>query len=72
MKRIFLTLMLFVPLMLMGQTNNEILTNASIIKLYKNGISNEIIISKIKSSNCNFNVSTDELIKLNPTFHSSS
>jgi len=64
MKRIFLTLMLFVPLMLMGQTNNDLLTNASIIKLYKNGISKEIIISKIKSSNCNFNVSTDELIKL--------
>lgn len=47
-----------------GQTNDEVLTNATIIKLYSKGLSPTIIISKIKTSKTNFDVSTDELIKL--------
>jgi len=46
------------------QTKEEVLTNASVINLFSKGLSSKIIVSKIKTSRTNFNVSTDSLIKL--------
>ena len=45
-------------------TPSEILTNDDIIKLAKAGISDVVVINKIKSSTCKFDLSTDGLIKL--------
>ncbi len=42
----------------------EILTNADIVKMVKAGISNEIIITKIKTTDCNFKLTVDEILKL--------
>ena len=42
----------------------EILTNKSVIEITKAGLSNDIILSKINSSTCKFDVSTPALIDL--------
>ncbi len=47
-----------------GQSNNEAMTNASVINLYTKGLSPSIIVSKIKTSKTNFDVSIDSLLKL--------
>ena len=47
-----------------AQTNTEILTNEKIIKLSKIGLQPSVIISKIRSSKTNFDVSTDALVNL--------
>lgn len=47
-----------------GQSNDEVLTNASVTNLYIKGLSPSIIVSKIKTSKTNFDVTTDALIKL--------
>lgn len=47
-----------------GQSKDEVLTNASVINLYSKGLSSSIIVSKIKTSKTNFDVSTDALIQL--------
>jgi hypothetical protein len=44
--------------------SEEILTNETIIALTKAGLSPAIIVSKIRSSKTNFNVSTNELLRL--------
>lgn len=43
---------------------NNILTNESIISLTKKGLPEALIIQKIKTSQCNFDVSTDGLLNL--------
>ena len=44
--------------------SGEVLTNDSVITLFKAGLSTGIIVNKIRSSKTNFNTSTDELIRL--------
>lgn len=62
---------LFAILIFLGQTVNtvaqskpEVLTNASIISLHKAGLDAGVIGSKIESSNCKFDVSTNGLVNL--------
>ena len=45
-------------------TQPETLSNYSILNMAKKGLSNNVILSKIKLTNCNFDVSTDALIML--------
>lgn len=45
-------------------TGEEVLTNESVIRMVKANLSPIIITSKIRTSRTNFNVSTDELIRL--------
>lgn len=63
MKYLTLILILLFSFSVFGQ-NNPVLTNQSIIDLVKAEISDVIIITKIKSSNVNFDTSTDALINL--------
>jgi hypothetical protein len=42
----------------------EVLTNDSVISMFKAGLGEDIIISKIQASKTNFNVSTEELVRL--------
>lgn len=49
---------------LLAQNGEEVLTNDSVITLFKAGLSSTIIVNKIRSSKTNFNTSTDELIRL--------
>lgn len=42
----------------------EVMTNESVITMVKAGLGADIIISKIQTSKSNFNVSTDELVRL--------
>lgn len=63
MKHFFLFLLLIFSTILFGQSN-EILTNETIIKLHTAGLGAKILISKIETSRCNFDLSTDGLIKL--------
>jgi len=64
MKKLFCILSLLCTIAVYGQTNDEVLTNASIYTLCQKGLSPSIIISKIKTSKTNFDVSLDALIKL--------
>ena len=50
-----------------GQNASANLTNDDVIKLVQAGITDSIIIAKIKSSSCGFDTSTDALIKLKQT-----
>jgi hypothetical protein len=47
-----------------AKQNEEVLTNESVITMTKAGLSNVIIVSKIRSSKTNFNVNTSELMRL--------
>lgn len=47
-----------------GTNGGEVLTNESVITMVKAGLSVDIIVSKIQTSKTNFNVSTDELVRL--------
>ncbi|MEJ7679171.1 MAG: hypothetical protein WKG06_15220 [Segetibacter sp.] len=64
------TLLLFAIVLLItnnsfyAQTKAEVLTNKSVIELYKAGLGNETVISKISSSNCKFDLTTTGLIAL--------
>jgi hypothetical protein len=42
----------------------SVLSNDDVVKLVKAGLSDELIISKIRNSQCNFNLETDEIIAL--------
>lgn len=64
MNKLFCILALLFSITVYGQTNEEVLTNASVITLLQKGLSPSIIISKIKTSKTNFDVSIDALIKL--------
>src|ERR1035437_2266313 len=64
MKKIFTIISILLCISVFGQTNDEVLTNASVVNLYSKGLSTSIIVSKIKTSKSNFDVSTDALIKL--------
>ena len=47
-----------------AQSNSEILTNESIVKLCSSGLSSNVIIAKIKKSKTNFKTETTDLVKL--------
>jgi hypothetical protein len=47
-----------------GQEGGEVLTNDKVIMMTKAGLSASLIVNKIRSSKTNFNVSTEELIRL--------
>lgn len=64
MKKTVLLFTLLLTLTVFGQSNEEVLTNASVINLHSKGLSSSIIVSKIKTSKSNFDVSIDALIKL--------
>ena len=49
---------------LVSAQNNEVLTNKTVTELYKAGLDSSIIISKIESSNCKFDVSSTGLVSL--------
>lgn len=59
---IVVVLSLAIPLQ--AQNGEEVLNNDSVITLSKAGLSSTIIVNKIRSSKTNFNMSTDELIRL--------
>lgn len=63
MKYLTLLFILLFSFSAFGQ-NKPVLTNESIIELVNAGVSDVIIIAKIKSSDANFDTSTDALIKL--------
>ena len=64
MNKLFCILALMFSVTVYGQTNDEVLTNATVITLLQKGLSPSIIISKIKTSKTNFDVSIDTLIKM--------
>ncbi|ADQ79343.1 hypothetical protein Palpr_1196 [Paludibacter propionicigenes WB4] len=64
MNKLFCILALLFTVTVYGQTNDEVLTNASIYSLCQKGLSPSIIISKIKTSKTNFDVSIATLIKM--------
>lgn len=64
MNKLFCILALLFSVTVYGQTNDEVLTNASVITLLQKGLSPSIIVSKIKTSKTNFDVSVDALIKM--------
>lgn len=64
MKKFIVILMLAANCMSFAQQKEEVLTNASVINLYKKGLSSSIIIGKIKTSKSDFDVSIDGLIHL--------
>jgi len=45
-------------------SNSEVLTNLKVIELNNKGLGGSILVSKIQTSKCNFDISTDALIKL--------
>jgi hypothetical protein len=49
---------------LYAQGNEEVLTNRSIIQLYRAGISKSVIAAKINNSTCNFDLTTNGLVDL--------
>ena len=59
-----MVLILSLAIPLQAQNGEEVLTNDSVITLSKAGLSSTIIVNKIRSSKTNFNMSTDELIRL--------
>ena len=66
MKKIYIIIaLMFAVVISNAQTTTETLTNENVITLTKIGLQPSVIITKIKSSNTNFDVSTDALINLN-------
>jgi len=66
MRTFFLFLNCFVLLgVVSAQTNSDTLTNDKVILLLKAGLQPSLIITKIKTSITRFDVTTDDLIKLN-------
>lgn len=63
MKSILLYTLMLISLSGIAQTK-ETLTNKSIIELSKAGLSKEVIISKIETTSCNFDLSTSGIIAL--------
>ncbi|MDB5135822.1 MAG: hypothetical protein JWP37_2425 [Mucilaginibacter sp.] len=67
-----LFLQVFLMLLLVGilfpsgsyAQSNDVITNQTIIRLYRAGIGKQVIIAKIDNSTCNFDLSTDGLIDL--------
>lgn len=59
-----MVLILSFAIPLQAQSGDEVLTNDSVITLSKAGLSSTIIVNKIRASKTNFNMSTDELIRL--------
>jgi hypothetical protein len=47
-----------------GEAPGEVITNGDVVKMVKAKLGDSIIISKIKSSACNFDTSVDALVKL--------
>jgi hypothetical protein len=47
-----------------GEAHDEVLTNSDVVKMAKAKLGDGIIISKIKTSACNFDTSVDALVKL--------
>ena len=47
-----------------GPGNTEVLTNNGVVSLVKAGLPANVIVSKIRASKTNFNISTEELIRL--------
>jgi len=60
---IFILLVVF-TVAVTAQTQTETLTNAKVIEMAKVGLGDEIVLNKIKTSGCKFDVSTDALIEL--------
>src|ERR1044072_4601692 len=61
---LIVVLILSLAIPLQAQNGEEVLTNDSVITLSKAGLSSTIIVNKIRASKTNFNMSTDELIRL--------
>lgn len=61
---LFLAICLFGFISLFSQAKTEILTNKGVIELSKAGFGKDMILSKIESSTCKFDVTTAALIEL--------
>jgi hypothetical protein len=64
MKKLLLRIISILIYGTLSAQNNEVLTNETVTTLLSKGLSPSIIISKIKTSKTNFDVSIDALIKL--------
>ena len=64
MKLLFVITFLIFSFIAHTQNNQETLTNQTIIQLHKVGLGTEVIKSKIQTSHCSFDLSTDGLITL--------
>jgi hypothetical protein len=63
-KKSILLPFIMLSLQVLSQTNVEVLNNSSIINLHKAGLEPDVIISKIESSKCKFDVTTNGLVSL--------
>lgn len=61
---LFFSISLYAQTPATGKSGEEVLTNDSVITMIQAGLSPDIIVSKIHASKTNFNVSTDELIRM--------
>lgn len=61
---LFALLIMFYVRVSFAQTKPEVLTNSNVVKLFKAGLGDEIILAKIQSSACRFDISGDALISL--------
>ncbi|MFN8288968.1 MAG: hypothetical protein U0U70_01805 [Chitinophagaceae bacterium] len=64
MRTMLVTLAVLLTQLLFAQQPSSQVTNQTIIDLFKAGLGKEVLISKIKSSECSFDLSTDGLIAL--------
>lgn len=60
----FIVLLFLFAFTLSAAAQDEVVTNSEVITLTKAGLDKAVIINKINTSKTNFNLSTDELIKL--------
>ncbi|MEP6945765.1 MAG: hypothetical protein ABJA02_07600 [Acidobacteriota bacterium] len=60
----FLVFLFLFTFTLTAAAQDEVVTNAEVITLTKAGLDKAVILNKINTSQTNFNMSTDELIKL--------
>jgi hypothetical protein len=63
-KQLIKIVFFLIPLLVNSQNNSEVINNATIIKLTKSKLPENIIIKKINMSNSTFDISTDAIIKL--------
>ncbi|MFN5182693.1 MAG: hypothetical protein ACK5D5_06680 [Bacteroidota bacterium] len=61
---LFIVVFITTGLSCFSQAKQEVVNNQTVIKLVKSKVGDDVIIKKINSSNCDFNVGTDDLITL--------
>lgn len=64
MRTILSLFLLFAVFIVTAQEKKEKLTNTSIVSLHKAGLGKDVLIAKIQSSDCTFNMNTEGLVEL--------